>query len=144
MARVKPRSMEGPEFREPPEKDRKYLAYIGELPCVRTWSYPVEVAHVRFGDPARGKRPTGAGEKPSDRWTVPLSDLMHRNSNEAQHNHGEREWWEEAGIDVIALMLDLQAVFPSVKKAKLVIKHHKEIARIRRTLRDICQKPYVL
>jgi hypothetical protein len=46
-----------------------------------------------------GKELTGKGEKPHDRYTVPLCPYHHRIGVDCQHNSNEREWWERTGID---------------------------------------------
>lgn len=90
--------------KHPRVKSEGYLAFIRSLPCVITGGYPVEAAHIRFGDMAYGKRGTGAAEKPDDRWCLPLTPDMHR----SQHARGdERAWWAEAGIDPLPLCLAL-------------------------------------
>lgn len=43
------------------------------------------------------------GEKPSDRWTVPLCVGHHRQAKDSQHTTNEREWWHALNIDPIAL-----------------------------------------
>lgn len=89
--------------RKPRERDAKHMACVACLPCVVCFSRPVHVAHVRMADLERGKPMTGKGEKPSDRWTVPLCPYHHVDGPDAQHKSGEREWWERQGIDAIAL-----------------------------------------
>ena len=98
--------------RKPRQKDEAYLRLIRQLPClVSGRPAPSEAAHIRFAAPLYGKRETGAGEKPDDRWTVPLSAEMHRLGNLAQHNSGERGWWEQARIDPVLVALELHAVY---------------------------------
>ncbi len=59
--------------RQPRERDEKYLAFLRRQSCcVCSRPAPSEAAHIRMADPLRGKRETGKGEKPSDRWAVPL------------------------------------------------------------------------
>lgn len=87
--------MRGGLARHPRVHAPAYLAFVRTLPCVVSGEFPVEAAHVRYGDALRGKRHTGAAEKPDDRWVVPLHPREHRD----QHAHGEREWWAERRID---------------------------------------------
>jgi hypothetical protein len=42
-----------------------------------------------------GKELTGKGERPHDRYTVPLCPYHHRIGVDCQHNSNEREWWNE-------------------------------------------------
>lgn len=53
------------------------------------------------------KRPTGLGEKPDDKWAMPLCSEHHRE----QHSMGEREFWEGYGIDPIRNCLALFELF---------------------------------
>ena len=44
------------------------------------------------------------GEKPSDRWAVPLNHTHHM----AQHAHGDEiGWWSAQGVDPFALAIKL-------------------------------------
>lgn len=105
--------------KRPRETDEKHLAWIRTQPCVITGLRPVEAAHVRYGDPFYGKRETGGGEKPSDKWAVPLSCLMHRQ----QHDAGdERAWWEAKGIDPLRLALALYSVSGDDEAAETIIR----------------------
>lgn len=103
---------EGQGQRQPRERDNGHLAFIRRLPCVATYVrtgarvYGCDAAHVRFGDPSRGKRHTGMAEKPDDRWTVSLTRAAH----EEQHGQNERSWWEGLGIDPITLCERLYAI----------------------------------
>lgn len=56
-----------------------------------------------------GKRPAGIGEKPSDRWAVPLCADCHLNAPDAQHNVGEPAFWKRVGIDPFDLSAKLYA-----------------------------------
>jgi|HubBroStandDraft_5_1064220.scaffolds.fasta_scaffold170737_2 hypothetical protein len=71
--------------------------------CVCGDDTTTEAAHIRFGEPRAGKRPTGLGEKPHDAWTVPLCGDCHR----AQHMMGERQWWKAQKIDPLFVSLAL-------------------------------------
>lgn len=78
------------------EKADGHLRFIRRLPCLVTGRRDVEAAHVRFGDIARYfKYETGAGEKPHDKWAVPLSVAEHRR----QHSMNERDYWTLVDID---------------------------------------------
>ena len=108
-------------FRQPRKKDAKHLAYIRQLPCLICGRPPSEAAHVRFADVAYGKRPTGAGEKPDDGWTVPLCADHHRLLPESQHAHGERGWWREQGIDPLKVARHLQEVSGDIFKGTVIV-----------------------
>jgi len=103
---------EGAGQRQPRVHDTAHLQFVRRLPCVATYVrsgaqvFGCDAAHVRFGDPARGKRHTGMAEKPDDKWTVPLTRAAHTE----QHGQSERAFWEGLGIDPIALCEALYAV----------------------------------
>lgn len=91
-------------FRQPREKCEPHLKFIRGLPCVICQNnIETEAAHVRMACIEVGKRYTGKGEKPSDRWAVPLCGKHHRD----QHEIGEREFWLLAGINPIQVATDL-------------------------------------
>lgn len=84
--------------RQPRFTDESHLAYIRRLPCLVTGRRgAVDAAHIRFADPRFGKRATGMGERPDDKWTIPLCRAQH----EAQHAGDERHYWATVGIDPI-------------------------------------------
>lgn len=96
--------------RQPRVRNERHLSLIRSLPCLICFRpAPSEAAHLRYGEPARGKPPTGISEKPDDKWTLPLCAEHHRTGKDAQHGMGEREWWELHGIDPIALCEALYA-----------------------------------
>ena len=85
-------------------KDRMHLDFIRALPCCRCGNNVMtEAAHIRYGEPRAGKRPTGMGERPSDAWVIPLCGECHR----LQHSGSEREFWRGSGIDPIFICLAL-------------------------------------
>ena len=94
-------------FRQPRKEALKYLKQISRLPCILTLRPGVQVAHIRY--PAPFKRPVGMGEKPDDRWVVPLCPTLHVMASGAQHNHNERAWWKWVGVDPIKVARELWA-----------------------------------
>lgn len=102
---------EGEGQRKPRIRDTGHLQFIRRLPCVATFArtgaqvFGCDAAHVRFGDPDRGKRHTGMAEKPDDKWCVSLTKAEHT----AQHGQSERAYWQALGIDVVALCEELYA-----------------------------------
>lgn len=108
------------DYRDPRERDRRYLGWVARLPCVACMvrgkiNREVQVAHLRAGSEAHGKRPTGGAEKPSDRWTLPLCQPHHtgdrRKVDLTQHNMNELEFWEALGIDPFGLCLALRSAY---------------------------------
>lgn len=54
-------------------RDRKRLAEIRKLPCVKCGGGPSQAAHSNFGEHGKGK-----GIKADDRYTIPLCHICHR------------------------------------------------------------------
>jgi len=82
--------------KRPREHREDHLVFIRSLPCLITGKRPVDAAHIRYGDLRYGKPHAGAGEKPSDQYTVPLHHEVHMQ----QHSQGdEAAWWKSQGID---------------------------------------------
>jgi len=79
--------------------DDAHLRWLRTLPCIVSGKRPVEAAHIRFGSLAYGKFPTGGGEKPSDKWAVPLHPDLHRE----QHSGNEELFWAKRGLDPLAI-----------------------------------------
>jgi hypothetical protein len=98
-------------FRKPREREPKYLSLVAKMPSVISGRSPVHVAHIRYGDPERGKRSTGMGEKPSDCWVLPLTPEEHMWGVRSQHANNEREWWQGYGIDPIVVCQALYKVY---------------------------------
>lgn len=91
--------------RAPRKINSSHLAWIRTLPSLVPGEGNVEAAHVRYADPLYLKRGTGKGEKPDDKWVVPLCASAHR----AQHTMNERQFWRERGIDPLRIALLLYA-----------------------------------
>ena len=94
----RPKNMKASRGRE---IDHGFLAFLRRQPCCVGpvgCAGHIEAAHVRFGRP--GERPTGMQRKPSDAGnTVPLCVAHHRRGRDAQHDSGERKWWEARRMD---------------------------------------------
>jgi len=93
--------------KRPREHNRDHLGWLATLPCCITGQRPVHVAHVRYADPVYGKGATGIGEKPSDKWCVPLLASLHLDGPEAQHGQSERLFWAKHGLDPLRIALAL-------------------------------------
>lgn len=108
--------------RHPRESAHRHLKAVKSLPCTTCGSDPPsEAAHVRMGSRAHGKRPTGMGEKPSDKWVVPLCGYCHRNGRKAQHRMGERQFWLMHGIDPFPLCEALYAASPNIEQMIVIV-----------------------
>lgn len=110
-------------FREPRKHSEKHLNFIRGLPCVVCRdNTATEAAHIRFADSRAAKRSTGKGEKPDDRWTIPLCGGHHRD----QHGMSEREFWRTVGIDPIFMALALHSVTGDFEKGEQIISFAKD------------------
>lgn len=89
-------------------RDLPYLALVRQLPCLKCGMEPSEAAHVRFASAAFGKA-SGLGRKPSDAHSVPLCSGCHRLDRDAQHNRGEREFWDAIGLNPLLTAQKLYA-----------------------------------
>jgi hypothetical protein len=86
-----------------PRKDKKYLAWVHELPCVITLTMPVEAAHLSTANALYGHLGRGKGRKASDRWALPLCKEMH----DEQHKGDEMKFWDRHGINPYVTALTL-------------------------------------
>lgn len=90
------------------DADREYLILVRSCPCLCCGMEPSEAAHVRFASAAFGKA-SGMQKKPDDRFAVPLCSQCHRLNRDAQHNRGERAFWEGLGINPLVCCAELYA-----------------------------------
>lgn len=92
--------------REPRERDNKHLQFIRSLPCcICGDDTSTEAAHIRAGSVNHGKPYTGMAEKPSDKWTLPLCGVHHRE----QHTMNEIAFWYKYNINPFTLAMTLMA-----------------------------------
>jgi hypothetical protein len=85
-------------MRHPRERDPKYLAFLRTKPCCLC-GQPSEACHIRSASLEHGKSHTGLGEKPSDRWCVPLCRSCHGK----QHSMNELAFWKSHGVNPFTL-----------------------------------------
>lgn len=105
-------------FKHPRIKDPAHLDFIRSLYCASCAdNTSVEAAHLRAGSLKYGKRETGMGEKPSDRWALPLCSLCHRE----QHSGDESLFWALRGINPWVLALTLYSVSGDAEMASEVL-----------------------
>ena len=101
--------------RQPRMSDPKYLAWLRTQRCACGClkGPPCDAAHLRAGSAKYQKRHVGLGEKPDDKWALPLTHACHM----AQHEYGhEIGWW-----------FDVKLIDPFA----LAIKHYKRFMRER-------------
>ena len=103
--------------RKPRQRDERHLDFIRQLPCLITARTPVEAAHIRYADLPEGKSYTGKGEKPDDKYTVPLHADQHR----LQHSMNEREFWKRARINPVKASKLLFAVSGNFEQAAKIL-----------------------
>ena len=80
------------------ERDREHLKFVASQPCLLCGRIPSDAHHIKFAEPR------AMGRKVSDRFTVPLCRLHHR---ELHRRGNERAWWESQGIEPLSIALDL-------------------------------------
>lgn len=104
-----------------PVKDKPYLEWLHELPCIVTGKTPVEAAHISYAAPEYGKLGRAKSQKESDRWAVPL----HKDEHDRQHSMNERKYWRSVGIDPCSVALSLHAAFPDTERGLLIIRSRR-------------------
>ena len=116
--------------RQPRVRDERHLRFIRTLACLATGrAEDVDAAHIRFSDMRFGKRETGKGERPDDKWTVPLSRDQHAD----QHRGSERKFWERHGIDPLRIAQELYSVSGDTEAGEAIIRRARHLAeKVRR------------
>jgi hypothetical protein len=89
--------------------DEGHLRMIRQLPCILS-GLPAEAAHISYGDLEHDKPHNAMGIRADDKYVLPLAPELHRLAAGSQHNHNEREWWEQFGIDPVQIALRLWRV----------------------------------
>ena len=102
-----------------PVKDKDYLSFLHNLPCIVTGRTPVEAAHISYAEPKYGKLGRGKASKESDLWAVPL----HKSEHDRQHSMNERAYWRSVGIDPCVVALSLYVACPDVERGELIIRN---------------------
>lgn len=102
--------------------------FVASLNCLRcghapTPERPNECAHVRVGTDG------SLGQKPSDRYSVPLCPACHRTAPDAQHTVGEVTFWGNVGVDPLDAALRLWTISgDAAKGADVIFKVRQRIA----------------
>lgn len=110
--------------------DHAHLAFIKTLQCCVCGKPGPDAAHIRSASPLFGKRETGAGEKASDKFTVPLCREHHDESHKAGD---ELLWWASKRIDPFLLALALHHASGDDEIAEVILQSHARSARGGRT-----------
>ena len=80
------------------ERDREHLKFVASQPCLVCGRTPSDAHHIKFAEQR------AMGRKVSDRFTVPVCRLHHR---ELHRRGNERAWWESQGIDPLGIAATL-------------------------------------
>jgi len=83
-----------------PDRDRNHLRFVAAQPCLFCGRTPSDPHHIRFAEQR------AMGRKVSDRFTVPICRLHHR---ELHRKGDERAWWEKQEIDPLPVAARLWA-----------------------------------
>jgi len=82
------------------DRDREHLKFVAAQPCLVCGRTPSDPHHIKFAEQR------AMGRKVSDRFTVPICRLHHR---ELHRRGNERAWWESQGIDPLPVAAKLWA-----------------------------------
>jgi hypothetical protein len=80
------------------ERDRDHLRFVASQPCLVCGRTPSDAHHIKFAE----QRAMGC--KVSDKFAVPICRLHHR---ELHRRGNERAWWQNQGIDPLAIAASL-------------------------------------
>ena len=94
------------------ERDRHHLRFVASRPCLVCGRAPSDAHHLKFAEQR------AMGRKVSDRFTVPICRLHHR---ELHRRGDERIWWEQNGIDPLPIAASLWARTHAVAAAAELI-----------------------
>jgi hypothetical protein len=80
------------------QRDRNHLRFVATQPCLICGRMPTDAHHIKFAQlPALGR-------KVSDRFTVPVCRLHHR---ELHRRGNEQKWWRSQGTDPLPIAATL-------------------------------------
>ena len=91
------------------ERDRNHLRFVARQPCLACGRSPCDPHHIKFAEQR------AMGRKVSDRFTVPLCRLHHR---ELHRRGDERGWWKFHDIDPLAIAARLWAITHALEEAE--------------------------
>jgi hypothetical protein len=81
-------------------RDRDHLRFVAAQPCLICGRTPSDPHHLKFAEQR------AIGRKVSDRFTVPICRLHHR---ELHRRGNERAWWQSKGIEPLVIATRLWA-----------------------------------
>ena len=94
------------------ERDRNHLRFVAAQPCLVCGRTPSDPHHIKFAEQR------AMGRRVSDRFTVPICRLHHR---ELHRRGNERGWWQSQGIDPLVIAADLWGRTHAVEPAAVTI-----------------------
>jgi hypothetical protein len=94
------------------ERDRDHLKFVAAQPCLVCGRIPSDAHHIKFAEQR------AMGRKVSDKFAVPICRLHHR---ELHRRGNERVWWQNQGIDPVAVAASLWARTHAVAPAEAEI-----------------------
>jgi hypothetical protein len=94
------------------ERNRQHLKLVVSLPCLVCGRTPSDAHHIKFAEQR------AMGRKVSDRFTVPVCRLHHR---ELHRQGNERAWWQSQGIDPLDIAATLWAKTNPLEPAEIDI-----------------------
>jgi hypothetical protein len=103
------------------ERDRHHLRFVASQPCLVCGRTPTDAHHVKFAEQWT------AGRKVSDKFTVPLCRLHHR---ELHRRGNERIWWQKLEIEPLNAAAALWASTHKVEDPQRAIDAPGPIASI--------------
>ena len=80
------------------ERDREHLKFVASQPCLLCGRTPSDAHHLKFAEQR------AMGRKVSDRFTVPVCRLHHR---ELHRRGNEPAWWESQAIEPLSIAATL-------------------------------------
>jgi hypothetical protein len=80
------------------ERDRDHLRFVAAQPCLVCGRMPSDPHHIKFAEQRT------MGRKVSDRFTVPICRLHHR---ELHRRGDEHAWWQKQAIDPLVVAASL-------------------------------------
>jgi hypothetical protein len=81
-------------------RDRNHLRFVAAQGCLVCGRTPSDAHHIKFAEQR------AIGRKVSDKFTVPICRLHHR---ELHRRGDERGWWQSQGLDPLAVATTLWA-----------------------------------
>jgi hypothetical protein len=108
-----------PRRKRPRQENDAHLKFIRTLPCLCCGTRKnIQAAHIRSASVVYGKRATGIGEKPDDKFSLPVCAAHHQQ----QHQGNELAFWTARGIDPFKIALALWAAHGDEDAAELIVK----------------------